>query len=202
MQIISQSLPTGAFSYSQGLEWAVEAGWIHDRETFEVWLQEQLQGNMAKQELPLLQRLYYACESEDTERVTQLAASVLSLRETAELRDEERKRGQAMLRLVTQLNSNIAGSADGQFCQLRVFAEYCAAEKIPASLAMQGYTFAWLESQVMAGIKLVPLGQTDGQRVLYRLAELIDQIVVTASCLLYTSPSPRDGLLSRMPSSA
>ena len=58
MQIVSQGSPTGAFSYSQGLEWAVETGWIYDIHTFESWVREQLQGMLAQQELPLMLRFY------------------------------------------------------------------------------------------------------------------------------------------------
>jgi len=184
LQIVSQGSPTGAFSYSQGLEWAVQVGWIHDRCTFESWLREQLQGTLARQELPLMLRLYDAYANGDSEQAIQLAATVLSFRETSELRDEERKRGQAMARLATQLNSAVtcdtSKNSNPYHCQLSVFAEYCAIESIPPREAMQGYAFAWLESQVMAGVKLVPLGQTDGQQVLYKLAEMIDQCVVLA----------------------
>ena len=258
MQIVSQGSPTGAFSYSQGLEWAVEAGWVYDIHTFESWVREQLQGTLAQQELPLMLRLYrafevcasetrapevaapeansreaiapeadarkaaagdsrvaepgaaepglpdmrvsetYVADAASTKRVMQLEATVLSFRETSELRDEERKRGQAMARLVTQLNSEIkfAGGGGGNACncQLSVFTEYCVAEGITVQHGMHGYAFAWLESQVMAGIKLVPLGQTSGQQVLYRLAEEIDQCVACAQSVLdddvgYSSPA-------------
>ena len=273
MQIVSQGSPTGAFSYSQGLEWAVETGWIYDIHTFESWVREQLQGMLAQQELPLMLRFYrafeacvsearaldpialdqrainqrsleqsspeqssleqsslepdalapaaveynavqtsavqlnplhrpsaqtYAPETEGSKRVAQLEATVLSFRETSELRDEERKRGQAMARLVTQLNSKIkfAGGGRGNSCdcQLSVFTEYCVVEGIDVLQAMHGYAFAWLENQVMAGIKLVPLGQTSGQQVLYRLAEKIDQCVVYAQSVSdddigYSSPA-------------
>ena len=140
----------------------------------------------------------YAFETEGSKRVAQLEATVLSFRETSELRDEERKRGQAMARLVTQLNSKIkfAGGGRGNSCdcQLSVFTEYCVVEGIDVLQAMHGYAFAWLENQVMAGIKLVPLGQTSGQQVLYRLAEKIDQCVVNAQSVSdddigYSSPA-------------
>lgn len=268
MQIVSQGSPTGAFSYSQGLEWAVETGWIYDIHTFESWVREQLQGMLAQQELPLMLRFYrafeacvsearaldpialdqrainqrsieqsspeqsslepdalapaaveynavqtsavqlnplhrpsaqtYAFETEGSKRVAQLEATVLSFRETSELRDEERKRGQAMARLVTQLNSKIkfagGGRGDSCDCQLSVFTEYCVVEGIDVLQAMHGYAFAWLENQVMAGIKLVPLGQTSGQQVLYRLTEKIDQCVVHAQSVSdddigYSSPA-------------
>jgi urease accessory protein len=178
MQVISQSLPTGAFSYSQGLEWAVEAGWINSGHTFETWVCEQLQGTLTKQDLPLLQRVYDACMANDRGLMNTWNATLLSLRETSELRAEERQRGHAMARLTTELNSAI--SAERDTCQLTVFAEYCAVENIPVEQAMQGYTFSWLESQVMAGVKLIPLGQTEGQQILYRLSEMIETCVQMA----------------------
>jgi urease accessory protein len=178
MQVISQSSPTGAFSYSQGLEWAVEAGWIQDGHTFENWVCEQLQGALTRQDLPLLQRVYEACLAGDRALMESWTATLLSLRETSELRAEERQRGHAMARLTTQLNSAV--SAERDTCQLTVFAEYCAVENIPVDQAMQGYTFSWLESQIMAGVKLIPLGQTEGQQILYRLSEMIETCVQMA----------------------
>lgn len=178
MQVISQSSPTGAFSYSQGLEWAVEAGWINNGQSFESWVCEQLQGTLTRQDLPLLQRVYEACLAQDRALIERWNATLLSLRETSELRAEERQRGHAMARLASQLNSAI--SAERDTCQLTVFAEYCSVENIPLEQAMQGYTFSWLESQVMAGVKLIPLGQTEGQQILYRQSELIETCVQMA----------------------
>jgi len=134
--------------------------------------------------LPLILRLYRAFKCGDTTQAISLAATVLSMRETSELRDEERKRGQAMARLVKELNPQITCAASQQcstcHCQLSVYSEYCVAENVPLDESMHGYAFAWLENQVMAGIKLIPLGQTDGQQVLYQMAEKIDQCVVLA----------------------
>jgi len=179
LQIVSPSLPTGAFSYSQGLEWAVDAGWVTDKESFTVWLKEQLDGTMTQQELPLLRRLYSAYLNRDSELSATLCATVIALRETTELRDEERQRGRAMLALASELNSEISQpDIRGRItCQLGVFAQYCACEQIPADLTLQGYTYAWLESQVMAAVKLVPLGQTVGQQILYALSAGIEPAI-------------------------
>lgn len=182
LQIASPTLPTGAFSYSQGLEWAVEAGWIIDKVSFEQWLHEQLDGTMARQELPLLLRLYYSYLARDNNKALRLCSTVIAYRETSELRDEERQRGRATLALTSQLNSEISAEdiPKSSACQLGAFAQYCAYENIPLDVAMQGYTYSWLDNQVMASVKLVPLGQTVGQQILYSLATQIGGCIATA----------------------
>lgn len=185
LQIASPGLPTGAFSYSQGLEWAVEASWVNDQESYWQWLQEQLTGTMARQELPLLLRLYDSYLSRDNEKASYLCSTVIAYRETNELRDEERQRGRAMLALTSQLNSEIqkAGIPSHTVCQLGAFAQYCAYERIPLEPTMQGYAYSWLESQVMAAIKLVPLGQTVGQQILYSASAQIAGCIAAAKSL-------------------
>ena len=64
-QLISQSLPTGAFSYSQGLEWAVERGWVKDRETLNDWLSSLLHNSFRELEVPLLKRMHEAVRHQD-----------------------------------------------------------------------------------------------------------------------------------------
>lgn len=196
LQIVSPNLPTGAYSYSQGLEWAVEAGWVTDSETFRQWLQEQTHGVMVQQELPLLRLLYKAFQNRDEALTTELCSTVIALRETAELRDEERQRGRAMLALTSQLNSEISAldNSDQSTCQLGVFAQYCACENIPLDLAFQGYVYSWLESHTMAAVKLIPLGQTTGQKILYLLSADIESVVqsaktVEAADIGYTNPA-------------
>jgi len=200
MQIVSAGSPTGAFSYSQGLEWAVEAGWVSDEGTFEQWLLEQLQGTVTWQDLPLLKRLYLAVQGNDAEQLQYWSRMSLAMRETAELRDEERQRGRAMRSLIHSLESTDTGGKESDVCrnenvcQLGSFAVYCAKELISLELAMQGYAFSWLENQVTAGVKLVPLGQTAGQQILYRHAALIDQCIenalhVTDDDIGYSSPA-------------
>lgn len=181
LQIASPSLPTGAFSYSQGLEWAVEAGWVTDSSSFTQWLQEQLNGTMMQQELPLLILLYKAYMNRNEARALELCSTVIALRETTELRNEERQRGRAMLALTSELNSEISNNKHSQsICQLGIFAQYCAYENISLDLALQGYTYSWLESQTMAAVKLVPLGQTMGQQILFKLSEDIPSVINAA----------------------
>lgn len=176
LQLISPSLPVGAFSYSQGIEWTVEAGWISTPASLQQWLSEQLSGTMAQQELPLLLQLYQACESKDQQACEYWSNQVLAFRETAELRDEERKRGRAM----SMVLEAVGGDGIPATCQSAAFASYCVQKNIECKLALYGFAYAWLDNQIMAGIKLVPLGQTDGQRILNALLDEIERSVSRA----------------------
>ena len=178
LQISSPSLPVGAFSFSQGLEWAVEAGWLSDKDDLQQWLQEQLDGTMAQQELPLLIRLYNAHQLGDTDAIHWWDQTVLAMRETSELRDEERQRGRALTSLITNLG--FEADAVEAASQLSGFARYCAHEHVSLQHTLQGYAYSWLDNQVTAGIKLVPLGQSQGQTLLYQLGDDIQHAVEVA----------------------
>ncbi|MCD6623734.1 urease accessory protein UreF, partial [Klebsiella michiganensis] len=93
MQLASSSLPVGGYSWSQGLEWAVEAGWVADTAAFERWQLRQMEQSFFTVDLPLFARLYRACEAGDLACARRWTAYLLACRETRELRDEERNRG-------------------------------------------------------------------------------------------------------------
>ncbi|STW04510.1 putative urease accessory protein [Klebsiella grimontii] len=100
MQLASSSLPVGGYSWSQGLEWAVEAGWVADTAAFERWQLRQMEQSFFTVDLPLFARLYRACEAGDLACARRWTAYLLACRETRELRDEERNRGAAFTRLL------------------------------------------------------------------------------------------------------
>lgn len=171
MHLVSPSLPTGAFAYSQGLEWAIETGWVSNGAQFEAWLSDLLQNNMAYVDLPVLVRMYHACRNRNAPQLTHWVRELVALRETRELRAEEQQRGRAMLKLLkgleipifTDAATAIAGS------QLAGFAVAAVHWGIPLNQAATGYAWSWLENQVIAGIKTIPLGQTRGHRILTTL---------------------------------
>mgnify|MGYP000069372113 CR=1 FL=1 len=100
MQLASSNLPVGGYSWSQGLEWAVEAGWVPDAAAFERWQQQQMEQSFFTVDLPLFARLYRACEIDDLPSAQRWTAWLLACRETRELREEERNRGAAFARLL------------------------------------------------------------------------------------------------------
>jgi len=193
MHLVSPSLPTGGFAYSQGLEWAIEMGWIDGDTPLEQWLLNILKTGMAHVDIPLLQRLYQTVEDQDLAAFTQAAQWVRACRETKELRNEEAHRGRAMAAIIKELGLYHAGMAKSAkktnhndpwhkviaSSQLAGFAFAAALWKIPIQAAAQGYLWSWLENQALAAVKIIPLGQSSGQRVLARLSPAIDTTVAT-----------------------
>ncbi len=187
MHLVSPSLPTGGFAYSQGLEWAVEQGWVKDETTLEYWLANILETGMARVDVPLLQRLYGAVEHQDLSAFTSAAQWVRACRETRELRDEEAHRGRALAAIIRELglcHDHMAGDSEKTdpepwqkviaSSQLAGFAFAAAIWTIPVQASAKGYLWSWLENQVLAAVKIIPLGQSAGQRVLSRLSPAID----------------------------
>ncbi|MCB2263186.1 MAG: urease accessory protein UreF [Candidatus Thiosymbion ectosymbiont of Robbea hypermnestra] len=168
MQLVSPALPVGGFAYSQGLEWAVEAGWIRTAGDLEAWLADQLEIALGRLDLPLLIRMQGAVEAGDAGALARWIDWLLAARETSELRAEEVNRGRALADLLAALD--LPGAGDWRpllaRSQAAGFAFAAAAWDISPRTAALGYVWAWLENLVLAGVKLVPLGQTQGQRIL------------------------------------
>ncbi len=171
LQLVSPSLPTGAFSYSQGLEWAVEEDWVHDGETLATWLEESLHGPLARVDLPILMRMYEAFRQKNSSKLSYWCKMLLACRETFELREEEKNRGKAMCSLLEKLGlfpDWLEPSLPAQ-CQPAGFVCAAAGWQVDLQAASIGYCWSWLENQVLAGVKIIPLGQTEGQLILMRL---------------------------------
>lgn len=179
LQLVSPTLPVGAYSYSQGLEWAVEAGWVSDQQSLSNWGSELLQGSLRYWDLPLLARLYHASEADDQSALHQWTDTLLAGRESAELRQEERDRGRALYSLLKQLDTLTPADQRDTLvsCQLTGFAVAAQRWHIPLDQALTGYAWSWLENTVLAGVKLVPLGQTAGQQVLLDLGDMLPALV-------------------------
>jgi urease accessory protein len=179
MQLISPTLPIGAFTYSQGLEYAIECGWVSDVESLEDWLSGLMQDGLSRLEVPLLKRACQACRDRDLQSLNKWGEYLLASRETSELRQEEINRARALTVLLQGLGVSYANEWQKVLkkSQLSAFALAATSWHISTEEAALGYVWGWLENQVAAGIKLVPLGQTDGQRVQMRLAESIPALV-------------------------
>jgi urease accessory protein len=172
MQLVSPALPIGAFTYSQGLEWAVEQGWIGGPAQLQDWLRGLIDDGLARLELPILLRLHRACVAGDEAGLQRWARQLYASRETRELRQEEINRARALVGLLADLGMTKArGWRESLLhCQAAPFALAAVQWGIDEKDCALGYAWGWLENQVAAAIKLVPLGQTDGQRVQLALA--------------------------------
>lgn len=182
LHLVSPSLPIGSFTYSQGIEWAVEAGWIKTADDLESWLESLLHTGMTYLDLPILQRLYTAVEQQDREVLHYWIDYLNASRETAELLQEEKNRGRALTDLLIALEIPQAAHWKPLLAQNQSAAFVLAAVhwQIPLQQAAYGYVWSWLENLVLAAVKIIPLGQTQGQKVLHRMSPLLPGIVHTA----------------------
>ena len=190
LQLTSPALPVGAFTYSQGLEWAAEAGTITDEASAGEWIGGLMHGTLARFEAPLAAALLAAWHGDDDARVAWLNDTFLASRETAELRAETVQMGYSLVRLLRDLPAfrAVPGMGD-RLAALdtpafpTAWTAAASAWQIPAAEALPAYLWAWLENQVLAAIKVVPLGQSAGQRLLSRLGDDIPALAETALTL-------------------
>lgn len=179
LQLVSPGLPIGMYSYSQGLERAVEDRWITDADQTADWLHGVLANALGRVDAPILARLYDAWSENDSAAVTHWSQTLAACRETAELRAEDRQTGQALARLLLKLDIAEAEAwqrhPDATLATL--FSLAAVRWQIGKTDAMAGYLWGWLENQVLCAVKLVPLGQVAGQRLLKDLAGDIPVLV-------------------------
>ena len=175
LQLASPALPVGAFAYSAGLEYAVHAGWVRDEEGARDWILGLLANTLSALDVPVLARLYSAWQAEDPAAVRQWSDFLLAARESRELLEQERQVGTALARLLRDLDIPEAGAsvAETNACFAAMFALAAVRWRIPINDAVLGYLWSWCEGQVAAAVKLVPLGQTAGQRILSRAVAAI-----------------------------
>jgi urease accessory protein len=182
MQLVSPGLPIGAFAYSQGLEQAVASGWVTDEPTAAEWLLGLLHHAMETLDLPVLERLINAWRADDQSQVDAWSAWLAACRQTRETRAEERQLGAALARALAAIGIERARGweARADVTQATMFALAAAHHAIPTSAALAGYAFAWAEATTSAAVRLVPLGQSAGQRLLAAAGDEIPDAVERA----------------------
>jgi len=183
LQLASPALPVGAYSYSQGLEAAVESGIVSDAASAGRWIGDVLELAVAPMEAPIFLRLAAAWIASDGDEVVRWNTELVASRETAELRAETLQMGHSLRSLLRDLDVAHIERLDAIDAPgfPTVFTFAVAAWRIDVRDALSAYLFAWIENQVMAAVKAVPLGQTDGQRMLGALGQRIAAIVEAAA---------------------
>jgi urease accessory protein len=173
LQLSSSALPVGGFTYSQGLEWAVECQWVNTERELHDWLADLIETNLQFLEIPLLLRMAQACQSRDKLALSSWINILLAHRETSELRLEEKNRGRAMVRLLEDLDMELAQQWKLVLAKSQTAGFALAMDQwnIPIAAGAHGFSWSWLENIVISGVKLIPLGQMAGQRILRDLAE-------------------------------
>jgi len=187
LQLASPALPIGGFSYSQGLEWVVAEGVVTDAASAQTWIGDALDLVMARGEAPIAWRLL-AAVNRDWPAFARWNARFRASRETSELRSETEQMGGSLVKLAIDLglldaSAQAAMAAGAPMTLPAAFALAACAFAVPPDAALAAYVWTWLENQVLCAMKLVPLGQVAGQRMLTALGARIPEVVAMAMTL-------------------
>lgn len=178
-QLISPALPVGAYAYSGGLESAIEHGHVQDRISCLNWLRGVMGESLTYVDLPMFVRLYAAWTEQDVKQINLHTQHLQAMRESQELLAEDRHMGAALRRLLIDLGVSRADTILKP-SYATMYALACLEWDVDREAGAQGLCWSWLENQVSAAIKLIPLGQTDGQRLLGDLMPDVVRAVETA----------------------
>jgi urease accessory protein len=180
-QIASQALPIGGYSHSHGFEAAIESGLIGNGASVQQWIADVLRFSMASYELPSLLEMREAWIAEDADALSRLNREFLSTRESAELRSATVQMGfsmRALLAVLPDLPETLV-----QTLQMMeepslpcVWSGAAAAWSISSFDSAAAYLWSWAENQVLVAIKSVPIGQSEGQRVLLNIGREIARL--------------------------
>ena len=185
LQLASPTFPVGAYSYSQGLEAAVEGGVVHDAPSAEAWIGDALEFSLGRFEAPILWRMM---QGEALNEV------FLAGRETAELRAETLQMGHSLAKLVSELGLGGVPLEEPAYPAAYAFAVQRL--QLDPREALVAYLWSWLENQVMAAVKAVPLGQTAGQKILLSLGGKLEAIADAAPSVSLSNFVPGLAMLS------
>ncbi len=183
LQLSSAALPVGAYSYSQGLETAIDDGRLRSPDDIARWIGDVLGLVVARYEAPLWWRLRAALDREDDDAFIAWNDEFLATRETTELRAETLQMGHSMIELMQGLEMPVELAIDA-WTWPAAHALASHAWYIAPHSALNGYLFGWLENQVLAGMKSLPYGQLAGQRMLRALRPALAEVVASASTAL------------------
>ena len=182
LQLASPALPIGGFSYSQGLEAAVNAQIVHDATTARDWIEKGLRFVLAVNELPVLAILLRLWQTDNLLELQRLNAWFLASRETSELRQETEQMGWSLSQLAAGLEWS-DHTARNRLATLKpiglptAFAFAAVGLGIDHESALAAYAFNWIENQAVAALKAVPLGHMAAQKILFAMHDFLPEMV-------------------------
>lgn len=185
---LTPAYPTGGFSYSHGLEYAVEAGLVQDRETLRDWVATAIGSGAGRSDGALLAAAWRALASGDEAALDLVAELAFAWRGTAETALESRAQGAAFLATTRAawphpLLDALALRHRGEVALPVAVGATAAVGDVPLAQTLTGYLHAFGSTLVTAGVRLIPLGQSDGQRA---IAALEATVAATAAQVLMT----------------
>ncbi|MBK6385963.1 MAG: urease accessory protein UreF [Rhodoferax sp.] len=187
MWLASPALPIGGFSYSEGLEAAVDSARAATETGAKDWLLDQLHISLARSDLAVVAQAIPAWRQADAKRIAGLNAWVLQTRESSELRQQSEQMGRSLLEWLRNHTTARAEQIDLlaglQPTYPVAFALAASSTGAPVRDCLLTYAFGWAENMTQAAIKSVPLGQSAGQRILSALTAEIPAAIDHALAL-------------------
>lgn len=182
LRLVSPSLPVGAFSYSRGLEAATHAQWATDERSASAWILGMLEHGVAPLDGALFWRMMQALEASDERAFAEADGLLAAGRESREMELEDRRMGEALVTLLDDLDvrttlSHRPVSYPGAFA---LAAHHWG---VAPMAALKGLLWSIVDAQVAAAIRLVPLGQTSGQRILIEAVPVVERSAAMAAAL-------------------
>ena len=187
---LSPAFPAGSYSYSHGLEWAVEAAYIEDRDSLIDWLEADLRYGSGRNEAIIFIEAWRSAADNDLWKLFEIAELAAALRGTSEFALESSQQGVGCLstlrrvwphEMLDQLSEWLSEQHISPAVSV-VHGVASAKQRLPADLALPAFLQSYVANLVTAGVRLVPLGQTDGQRAMAALEEAVLATAEEAMC--------------------
>jgi urease accessory protein len=183
---LNPSFPVGSFAYSHGIEWAVEAGDIKDAETCAAWLADLLNHGGPWSDAVLLASTHRAIEAKDDAALLEAAGLASALSPSKERKLETLKQGDAFLLAV---KNAWPCEAVGRFAKIWphetafpvAVGVASAGHKVALDSVLEAWLLAAVTNLVSAAVRLIPLGQTDGTKIVARLTPLARDVAARAA---------------------
>jgi urease accessory protein len=178
---LSPAFPTGSYSYSHGIEWAVEAGYIHDRASLVDWLEADLRYGSGRNEAIFFIEAWRRATDDDCERLLEVAELAAAFRGTSEFALESSQQATASLatlrrvwpdRVVESLSELLLERSVPPALAV-VLGARAAGQRVTSGLALPAFLQSYIANLVTAAVRLIPLGQTDGQLAIAELEEAV-----------------------------
>jgi urease accessory protein len=183
---LSPTFPNGAYSYSHGLEWAAEAGYIHDRSSLVDWLEADLCHGSGRNEALFFSEAYRCAVNDDGVKLMRVAEVAAASRGTSEFALESSQQATACLNTLRRVWSDriLDLFLEVQFQPVLavVLGARSAKERIPAGVALPAFLHSYVANLVIAGVRLIPLGQTDGQLAIAELEHAVLYASAQGTC--------------------
>lgn len=181
---LSPAFPVGGFAYSHGLEWAVESGDVHDAATLRDWIEDLVRHGSGRTDAVLLAVAYRAAAEGDAARLSEVAEVAVALQPSKERHLETTQQGQAFAVAIeaswpTQAMALLRDAHPGEIAYPVAVGVAAAGHGVPLSATLQAFLTAFVSALVSAAVRLGPIGQTEGQRVIAALVPAAREVAAS-----------------------